>query len=95
MAQDDKKYTKPSLRESIKDRIMASSKGGKSGQWSARKAQMLAAEYKRKGGGYKGGKSEKQKDLKRWGKEKWMTKDQYEKRSKAKSVAKKYKDSKK
>ncbi len=36
--------------------IMASSKGGKSGQWSARKAQMLAAEYKKKGGGYKGGK---------------------------------------
>mgnify|MGYP003302552970 CR=1 FL=1 len=53
MAQDDKKYTKPSLRERIKDRIMASSKGGKSGQWSARKAQMLAAEYKKKGGGYK------------------------------------------
>ena len=68
MAQDDKKYTKPRLRERIKDRIMASSKGGKSGQWSARKAQMLAAEYKKNGGGYKGGKSVKQKDLKRWGK---------------------------
>ena len=53
MAQDDKKYTKPSLRERIKDRIMASSKGGKSGQWSARKAQMLAKQYKAKGGGYK------------------------------------------
>ena len=80
MAQDDKKYTKPGLRERIKDRIMASTKGGKAGQWSARKAQMLAAEYKKKGGGYKGGKSKKQKDLKRWGKEKWMTRQEYEKK---------------
>ena len=46
-------YTKPALRESIKKRIMASGKGGKPGQWSARKAQMLAREYKSKGGGYK------------------------------------------
>ena len=53
MAQDDKKYTKPSLRESIKDRIMSGTKGGKAGQWSARKAQMLAKQYKAKGGGYK------------------------------------------
>ena len=61
---------------------MAGTKGGKAGQWSARKAQMLAAEYKRKGGGYKGGKSKKQKDLKRWGKEKWMTRKEYEKKKK-------------
>ena len=95
MAQDDSKYTKPGLRESIKKRVMAGSKGGKPGQWSARKAQLVALKYKEAGGGYKGGKGKKQKDLKKWGKEKWMTKDQYEKRSKAKSVAKKYKDSKK
>ena len=82
MAQNDKKYTKPSLRERIKNRIMAGTKGGKAGQWSARKAQMLAAEYKRKGGGYKGGKSKKQKDLKRWGQEKWMTRKEYEKKKK-------------
>tara|TARA_R100000406_G_scaffold66115_1_gene46742 strand:+ start:1912 stop:2163 length:252 start_codon:yes stop_codon:yes gene_type:complete len=80
MAQDDSKYTKPGLRERIKNRIMAGSKGGKPGQWSARKAQMLAKAYKEKGGGYKGGKSEKQKDLKRWGKEKWMTRKEYEKK---------------
>ena len=67
------------MRENIKDRIMAGAKGGKAGQWSARKAQMLAKAYKEKGGGYKGGKSSSQKDLKRWGKEKWMTKDEYEK----------------
>jgi hypothetical protein len=95
MAQDDSKYTKPGLRESIKKRVMAGSKGGKPGQWSARKAQLVALKYKEAGGGYKGGKGKKQKDLKKWSKEKWMTKDQYEKRSKAKSAAKKYKDSKK
>ena len=95
MAQDDSKYTKPGLRESIKKRVMAGSKGGKPGQWSARKAQLVALKYKEAGGGYKGGKGKKQKDLKKWGKEKWMTKDEYEKRSKAKSAAKKYKDSKK
>ena len=95
MAQDDSKYTKPALRERIKNRIMAGSKGGKPGQWSARKAQMVAASYKKAGGGYRGGQGKKQKDLKKWGKEKWMTKDEYEKRSKAKSAAKKYKDSKK
>ena len=51
----------PGLRERIKDRIMAGSKGGKPGQWSARKAQMVASEYKKAGGGYKGGKGKKQK----------------------------------
>ena len=50
MAQDDSRYTKPEMRERIKDRIMAGSKGGKPGQWSARKAQMLAKAYKEKGG---------------------------------------------
>ena len=54
-------YTKPEMRERIKDRIMAGSKGGKPGQWSARKAQLLAQEYKKKGGGYKGEKTEGQK----------------------------------
>ena len=95
MPQDDSKYTKPALRERIKKRITAGSKGGKPGQWSARKPQMVAAAYKKAGGGYKGGQGKKQKDLKKWGKEKWMTKDEYEKRSKAKNAAKKYKDSKK
>ncbi len=45
-------YTKPSMRRAIFKRIKAGSKGGKAGQWSARKAQMLAKEYKAKGGGY-------------------------------------------
>ena len=46
-------YTKPGLRKSIFNRVKAGSKGGKPGQWSARKAQMMAKEYKAKGGGYK------------------------------------------
>lgn len=67
-------YTKPGLRESIKKRILASSKGGKPGQWSARKAQLVAQEYKKSGGGYTGSKSNKQKSLSKWTKEKWGTK---------------------
>ena len=94
MAQDDSKYTKPGLRESIKKRVMAGSKGGKPGQWSARKAQLVASEYKKKGGGYKGGQSSKQKDLKKWGKEDWQTKDQYEKGKKVASAAKRRKNKK-
>jgi hypothetical protein len=46
-------YTKPELRKRIFNRIKAGSKGGKPGQWSARKAQMLAAAYKKAGGGYR------------------------------------------
>tara|TARA_R110002020_G_scaffold229883_2_gene440640 strand:+ start:204 stop:401 length:198 start_codon:yes stop_codon:yes gene_type:complete len=46
-------YTKPKMREGLFKKIKAGSKGGKSGQWSARKAQMLAKEYKDKGGGYR------------------------------------------
>jgi len=46
-------YTKPSLRKQLFEKIKAGSKGGSPGQWSARKAQLLAAEYKRSGGGYK------------------------------------------
>ncbi len=46
-------YTKPTMRKSLFNRIKAGSKGGKPGQWSARKAQMLAKQYKAKGGGYK------------------------------------------
>jgi len=46
-------YTKPSLRKRIFSRIKAGGKGGKPGQWSARKAQMLASAYKKAGGGYK------------------------------------------
>ena len=46
-------YTKPGLRKRIFNRIKAGGKGGKPGQWSARKAQMLAKRYKEAGGGYR------------------------------------------
>ena len=46
-------YTKPAMRKRIFNRIKAGSKGGAAGQWSARKAQMLAQAYKKAGGGYK------------------------------------------
>lgn len=46
-------YTKPSMRKRLFQKIKAGSKGGNPGQWSARKAQLLASEYKKAGGGYK------------------------------------------
>ena len=46
-------YTKPGMRKALFDKIKAGTKGGDPGEWSARKAQLLAAEYKKKGGGYK------------------------------------------
>ena len=46
-------YTKPAMRKRQFQRIKAGTKGGKAGQWSARKAQMLAKAYKDAGGGYK------------------------------------------
>ena len=67
-------YTKPGLRESIKNRVLAGSKGGRPGQWSARKAQLVAQQYKKAGGGYTGSKSSKQKSLSKWTKEEWGTK---------------------
>jgi hypothetical protein len=46
-------YTKPAMRKRLFEKIKAGDKGGRPGQWSARKAQMLAKEYKAKGGGYR------------------------------------------
>jgi hypothetical protein len=46
-------YTKPAMRKRLFNKIKAGTKGGRAGQWSARKAQMLAREYKKAGGGYK------------------------------------------
>ena len=46
-------YTKPEMRKRLFNRIKAGCKGGRPGQWSARKAQMLAAAYKKAGGGYR------------------------------------------
>ncbi len=67
-------YTKAALRERLKNQIMAGSKGGKPGQWSARKAQLLSQAYKKAGGGYLGPKTKAQASLSKWTKEKWGTK---------------------
>jgi hypothetical protein len=45
-------YTKPAMRKALFNRIKAGTKGGDPNEWSARKAQLLAMEYKKKGGGY-------------------------------------------
>ena len=46
-------YTKPGMRKRLFESIKAGGKGGSPGQWSARKAQLLASQYKKAGGGYK------------------------------------------
>ena len=46
-------YTQPGMRKRLFESIKAGGKGGSPGQWSARKAQLLAAKYKKAGGGYK------------------------------------------
>ncbi|TCP32685.1 hypothetical protein [Sphingomonas sp. BK235] len=65
--------TDPDLWETVKDEITAGAKGGRKGQWSARKAQMAVAEYKKRGGGYKGGK-DADNSLHQWSEEDWGTK---------------------
>jgi hypothetical protein len=71
----DDKYTDPQLRARLKDEVVAGDKGGKPGQWSARKAQLLASAYEHAGGGYKGDKDETQQHLSQWTDEKWQTSD--------------------
>ena len=46
-------YTKPTMRKALFEKIKAGTKGGDPGEWSARKAQLLAVEYKKKGGSYR------------------------------------------
>jgi hypothetical protein len=46
-------YTKPTMRKALFEKIKAGTAGGDPGEWSARKAQLLAKQYKAKGGGYK------------------------------------------
>ncbi len=69
-------YDKPELRQRLKDEIQAGEKGGRAGQWSARKAQLLASEYEKHGGGYKkSARTTSQKHLESWTEEKWRTAD--------------------
>ena len=64
------KRTKESMWKRIVASVKAGSKGGNAGQWSARKAQLATARYKKAGGGYKGKKSSDNK-LSKWSKQKW------------------------
>jgi hypothetical protein len=72
---EGEKYTDPELRERIKEEIKQSDKGGKKGQWSARKSQLLTQEYEKRGGDYKGEKDESQKNLEKWTDEEWQTQE--------------------
>ena len=67
-------YTNPELRKRILARIRAGSKGGRPGQWSARKAQLLSQAYEKAGGGYSGSKTKSQQSLSKWTREEWGTK---------------------
>ncbi|WP_229402670.1 DUF5872 domain-containing protein [Micromonospora okii] len=69
------RYTNPELRQRLKEEIQASEKGGRKGQWSARKSQLLTREYQKRGGGYVGPRDERQKSLRRWGNEDWQTRE--------------------
>ncbi len=65
--------TDPELWEKIKARVTAGDKGGEKGEWSARKAQLAVAEYKKAGGGYRG-KKDADNHLAQWTREDWGTK---------------------
>lgn len=65
--------TDPKLWEKVKNKVEAGDKGGKPGQWSARKAQLAVHDYKEAGGGYKGEKTADN-HLAQWSKEEWGTK---------------------
>lgn len=67
-------YNKPELRKRIVAQVKAGSKGGKAGQWSARKAQLANQKYEAAGGGYSGPKTKAQSNLSKWTSEKWGTK---------------------
>lgn len=96
------KKTDPKLWEKVKKQVTKSEKGGKPGQWSARKAQMATAEYKKEGGGYAGKKADDN-HLKQWTEEEWDTKSGKEsgktgerylpKKARAKLTDKEYADS--
>src|SRR3712207_6563127 len=70
-------YTDPELRARLKEEIKARDRGGRPGQWSARKSQLLTSEYEKHGGGYRheGERTEAQQHLQRWTDQDWRTGD--------------------
>lgn len=69
------RYTRPELRAKLKEDIKASDKGGKPGQWSARKSQMLVQRYEAEGGGYKDDEQQQEaaESLRNWTDQEWQT----------------------
>ncbi len=67
------KKSDPKLWEKVKGEVTDGDKGGKPGQWSARKAQLAVQEYKHEGGAYEGQKSADN-HLVQWTEEEWGTK---------------------
>lgn len=65
--------TDPKLWEKVKKQVTQSAKGGRPGEWSARKAQLATQAYKKAGGGYRGKKSAEN-QLQQWQDEEWGTK---------------------
>lgn len=68
-----KDYTRPELRARLKEEIKHSSRGGRPGQWSARKSQLLSYEYQKQGGGFRRGKRGPQRSLDRWTRQEWTS----------------------
>ena len=68
------KKSNPAKWKRIVAAVKAGTKGGRARQWSARKAQIATARYKKSGGGYKGAKK-KSNSLSKWSKQKWRTSD--------------------
>ena len=68
-------YDRPELRERLKEEIKASDKGGRPGQWSARKSQLLVQEYEKQGGGYLGARTDEQRSLEHWTEQDWQTRE--------------------
>lgn len=66
--------TNEELWKKVVAQVKAGGQGGDPGQWSARKAQLAGKIYREKGGTYSGEKTEAQKSLSKWTKEKWGTK---------------------
>ena len=73
----EKDYTDPELRERLKEEIKAGDRGGRPGQWSARKSQLLTSEYEAQGGGYRheGERTASQEHLQEWTAQDWHTAD--------------------
>jgi hypothetical protein len=67
-------YNKPDLRKRIVAAVKAGNKGGRAGQWSARKAQIANQRYEKAGGGYTSSKTKAQSNLSKWTAEEWRTK---------------------